>query len=274
MVEIVDLLHIKLAEHGDAWWFCVGIIDGPGAREGLADLLAVDIATRLCEGSDEALGNWTERKHGGPPHDDASRLELEAYLLADFAETKDKNWTRLGGAVVEHLWAAIAGSLDGGWGLPLHVEHEHFSVIDHGGDGLSIYAFGAPDLRFRLWESKQHTSQTSSVTTVVTGAAVQLTKGAPEYLARMSKPLQLHDDPRIQHMAGKMVKLWTTNADDVGVGVSVGTTIGSLPARPFKGLKDNFGFSDPVRREGVVIQISDLEHFAQQVRAALLLGIY
>ena len=70
----------------------------------------------------------------------------------------------------------MAADLNGGWGTPLHVEHDHFSVIDHGGDGLSVYDSGASvsDLRFRLWESKQHDSAARSVTEVVTGASRQL----------------------------------------------------------------------------------------------------
>lgn len=179
------------------------------------------------------------------------------------------------GAVVEHLWACLADKLDGGWGTPLHVEHEHFSVIDHGGDGLSIYEFTAPDLRFRLWESKRHDSTTTSVTTVVTGAAGQLERDAPSYLARMSKPLQLHDDPRVQRLAGTIVRLWTTKDVRSGVGVSVGTTrTTGLPARPFKGLHDQFAYlPDATHRERLVIEIDDLEAFAFEVRGVILSGI-
>ena len=104
-------------------------------------------------------------------HDEPTRAVLEAYLLGDLADVS--NETRLRGAVVEHLWACVAADLDGGWGTPMHVEHDHFSVIDHGGDGLSLYDAPAPasGLRFRLWESKRHDSATKSVTEVVTGAS-------------------------------------------------------------------------------------------------------
>lgn len=274
LAAMLDLLKVEILEHEDAWSFFVEIVDDHKSRDEVARLLAADIVQRLCEGSVEAYENWATRASGGPEHDTASREELEAYLMSDFKDADDEEWTRLGGAVVEHLWAAIAPTLDGGWGLPLHVEHEHFSVIDHGGDGLSIYSFGAPDLRFRLWESKRHASATKSVTSVVTGAAAQLSAGAPAYLARMSKPLQLHEDQRIQQMAGRIVKLWTTSDDSAGIGVSIGTSTGRpMPARPFKGLKDNFTFSDPARREGVIISVSDLQGFAQLVRSRILEGI-
>ena len=213
------------------------------------------------------------RQGGGQPHDEASKAELEAYVMADF--TDPTNDTRLLGAVVEHLWASLAGSLDGGWGIPIHVEHEHFSVIDHGGDGLSIYEFAAPDLRFRLWESKRHDSATISVTTVVTGAAAQLQKDAASYLARLSKPLQLHDDARVQHLAGTIVRLWTTRDPRGGVGVSVGTTkTTGLPARPFRGLRETFSYlPGPESCEGLVIEIDDLKGFAADVRTVIVSGI-
>ena len=198
---------------------------------------------------------------------------LEAYLLSDFADVNNK--TRLQGAVIEHLWACMAADLNGGWGPPMHVEHDHFSVIDHGGDGLSFYDFDTPELRFRLWESKQHDSATKSVTEVVTGASGQLKDNAAEYLARMSKPLQLNDDLRIQQLAGKIVEFWTTQDVASGVGVSVGTTAErALPDRPFKGLRSAFShFETPQHREGLVIEIPDLAAFAADVRAEILRGI-
>jgi hypothetical protein len=262
---------LTLTKHDDAWWFHARIIDGE--RDEVMRLTALEIVRRLLEPSPDALASWTARYGGGPAHDEATKAMLEAYLLADFADAG--NEPRLQGAVVEHLWACMAASLAGGWGMPLHVEHEHFSVIDHGGDGLSLYEFGAPDLRFRLWESKRHDSATRSVTTVVTGAAGQLKKDAAAYLARMSKPLQLNDDLRIQQLAGRIVKLWTTQDAASGVGVSVGTTATeALPDRPFQGLRTAFShFPSSEHREGLVIEIPDLAAFAAGVRAEIVKGI-
>ena len=271
VMTVSDLFTLTLTQHDDAWWFCARIIDGH--RDEVVRLAALDIVRRLLEPSPEAFASWAARHGGGPAHDEPTRAVLKAYLLADFADAG--NETRLQGAVVEHLWACMAASLAGGWGMPLHVEHEHFSVIDHGGDGLSLYDFGAPDLRFRLWESKRHDSATKSVTTVITGAAGQLKEDAASYLARMSKPLQLNDDLRIQLLAGKIVKLWTTQDPAGGVGVSVGTTVAqALPERPFQGLRKAFShFPSSEHREGVVIEIPDLAAFAADVRAEILKGI-
>lgn len=272
MPWVEDFFEFELTQHADAWWFRIQIKES-AAREEAAELLAVDIATRLLQPTADAFEKWAVRRRGGADHDSATKAELEAYLLSDFAESKDEHETRLVGAVVEHLWASIASTMEGGWGLPLHVEHDHFSVIDHGGDGVSIYDFEVPDLRFRLWEAKRHTSGWTSVTTVVSGAADQLTEKAPEYLARLSKPLQCHADPRIQQLAGKMVKLWTARDDKAGAGVWVGTSTHPLPVRPFKGLKEKLSFTDPAQREGGIVQIPDLVGFAHLVRAAVLSGI-
>jgi len=268
---LADLFDLTLTEHADAWWFRA--CPKAGTRPDITRLLAIDIVERLCDPSAEALDRWMARHNGGPVHDEATKAEIKAYVMADF--TNSTNDTRLMGAVVEHLWASLADGLAGGWGIPLHVEHEHFSVIDHGGDGLSIYDFAVPDLRFRLWESKRHDSASTSVTTVVTGAAGQLQKDAASYLARLSKPLQLHDDPRIQQLAGTIVNLWTTKDPRGGVGVAVGTTkTTGLPARPFKGLRDKFAhLPDPEHCEGLVIEIDDLKGFAADVRAVIVSGI-
>ena len=243
------------------------------ARGEVARLVAVHIVRRLLEPSPEALDAWTARREGGPSHDEPMKDVLEAYLGSDFGD--ESNETRLQGAVVEHLWACLAESLHGVWGTPIHVEHDHFSVIDHGGDGLSLYDTQASDLRFRLWESKRHDSETRSVTEAVTGASRQLKERAAEYLARMSKPLQLNSDPRIQELAGKIVKLWTTQASAAGVGVSVGTGAKrALPDHPFRGLCETFShFRAPGRCEGLIIDIPDLAAFAREVRAEIFKGI-
>ena len=155
------------------------------------------------------------------------------------------------------------------------MEHEHFSVIDHGGDGLSIYDSDAPILGFRLWESKQHSSAAKPVGAVITEASGQLKSNGSEYLARMSKPLQLNDDQRIRLLAGMVVKLWTTEDPAAGVGVSVGTEAeGAMPERPFQGLRKAFGhLPTPQHREGLIIEIPDLAGFASEVREEVFKGI-
>lgn len=271
VVAVFDHFALTLKRQPDAWWFHAQIL--AGHRIKVVQVVAMHIVRRLLEPSPTALASWMARHGGGPVHAEPTKAELEAYLLSDFADAS--NTTRLVGVVVEHLWAWMAADLNGGWGTPLHVEHDHFSVIDHGGDGLSIYDSGAPDLRFRLWESKQHDSVAKSVTKVATGASRQLKNRAAEYLARMSKPLQLNDDPRVQQLAGKIVRLWTTRDAASGVGVSVGTTGGrELPNRPFKGLARTFSYLGSSRhREGLIIEIPDLAAFATQVRSEILKGI-
>ena len=270
-MAVFDHFALTPKRQSDAWWFHAQILDGH--RTEVVQVVAMHIVRRLLEPSPTALASWMARHGGGPVHDESTWAELEAYLLSDFADAS--NSRRLIGVVVEHLWAWMAADLNGGWGTPIHVEHDHFSVIDHGGDGLSIYDSDAPDLRFRLWESKQHDSAAKSVTKVVTGASRQLKNRAAEYLARMSKPLQLNDDPRIQQLAGRIVKLWTTQDATSGVGVSVGTTGDrELPNRPFKGLARTFSnLGNSRHREGLIIEIPDLLTFARDVRAVILRGI-
>lgn len=268
---MIDHFYVELQQQDDAWWFLASLL--PGHEAAAATLAAESIVRRLVGHTPDHLTSWLARRAGGPEHAPERKEVLEAFLLSDFED--DGNETRLQGAVVEHLWACLAGELEGGWGRPLHVEHDHFSVIDHGGDGLSIYDFGAPDLRFRLWESKRHDAA-SSVTTVVTGAAGQIMADGTRYLARMTKALQLHGDARIAILSGRIADLWAVRSPSSGVGVSVGTTTpaGGLPNRPFRGLRRAFNtYPGPEHREGLIILVPDLQALASTVRAELLKGI-
>ena len=274
MPSLVDHLDFDTAETADAWVFRVRLKPGANERALAVELLARRIAEHLCAVSESAFVRWTARLDGGPPHDAATRSEIEAYLLADFTPATDPDGTRLGGAVVEHVWAAIADAFEGGWGVPIHIEHDHFSVIDHGPDGLAVYEDGPSDLRFRLWESKRHGSATSSVTSTITGAARQLKRHGAEYLARVSKPLQTHPDQRVQLLAGRIVKRWTTQDPSSAVGVSVGRSAQtSIPNRPFLGMRRHFPFTEAARREGAIIDIEALDDFAAEVRVILMRGI-
>jgi hypothetical protein len=177
-IRIVDLLEIERTETPDAWRFVLSLKPQADVRRQLVDLLAQRIADHLCKPSLHGFTKWKNRFDGGAPHPPEIEEERGAYLLSDFdPAAKDPDGTRLGGAVVEHLWAAIAEDLEGGWGLPVHVEHDYFSVIDHGPDGVAIYQLdNSHELGFRLWESKRHASTDKSVTDTVTVAAGQLAK--------------------------------------------------------------------------------------------------
>lgn len=268
---LVDLFELSVIEQTDAVWFRA--ILNPEARAQAAEIVGDGIARSLLSSSDDAYAHWAVRRNGGVEHDEATKSELVAYLMSDFEDPAALD--RVGGAVAEHLWSQLAPHLEGGWGAPAYVEHEHFSVIDHGGDGISIYDSQGDELAFRLWESKKHASSTTSVTTIVTGAAGQLADNAPRYLARLSKPLQLHYDERIARLAGQIVKLWVGGDARTAVGVSVGTaTAGALPSRPFRGLASEFDTLDAIgRREGLIVQVDDLDGFAGAVREILLSGV-
>lgn len=259
-------------DNPDARSFRVRLPDPGPERVALARLLAVHIVEDLAYPSQTAFAAWQSRLEGGPAHPASDRAEIEAYVQADFRNPGDT--TRITGAVVEHLWALLASELDGDWGRPFMVQHDHFSVIDHGGDGLAIYEINVgADLRFRLWESKAHDGQ-RSVTTIITDAAKQMKKSAAEYVARASKPLQLHEDERVRVLAGTIVKLWTAEDARSAVGISVGTSaLDGLPRRPFRGLRREFNFPEPGRLEGLVIEIADLDAFAEQVRWFIVTGI-
>jgi hypothetical protein len=268
--QVSELLLLEDHPNADARCIRVSLRPGLGSDE-LARRLAIHIVHQLTEPIPDAFDRWYAYLGGGPPLIDLDKRELLAYIGADFSNPQDE--TRIQGSVVEHLWSSIAEALDGGWGRPLYVEHDHFSVIDHGPDGLSIYDIGAADLGFRLWESKRHAS-TRQVTSTITKAARQLRQQGPEYLARMSKVLQTNANPRVARLGGTIVRSWQENAPTGAVGVSVGrSSEGFLPDRPFIGLRRNFTFADPARREGVLIELPDLPVFAETVRGLVLAGI-
>ncbi|MCP4306255.1 MAG: hypothetical protein GY788_15585 [bacterium] len=268
--SVAELLHLEDQPNRDAC--CIRVrLGGPSTDDELARRLAISIVHRLTEPVPGAFNSWYAHLNGGPPLSDRESQELLAYIGADFSDPKDT--TRIEGAVVEHLWASIAEDLEGGWGRPLHVEHDHFSVIDHGPDGLSVYEIGVPDLAFRLWESKRHSSQ-ATVTRTITAAARQLRDNGPAYLARISKVLQTNRDSRVAQLGGTIVRAWQDKDSTSSVGVSVGHQSEiSLPARPFSGLRRHFGYRDTARREVVLIGLADFPGLAEKVRAFMLDGI-
>ena len=272
MVAVVELVKLVEFKNQDAKSFRVTVPPSGPKRAALAQLIATGLARALCAPDDEAFIAWQERAAGGPAHTNTMKKVLRAYLMQDFKTAADK--TRVQGAVVEQLWAVLAPVIEGGWGCPAYVEAGHSSVIDHGGDGLSLYAFDSnPDLRFRVWESKRHAGKTT-ITSTITRAAKQLQSRGDEYVARLSKPLQNHEDGRVRALAAAMTKLWVARDGRAAVGVSVGKASGeAIPKRPFQGLKKEFNFNEMERREGVVIEIDDLDGFATSVRTRLLRGI-
>lgn len=272
--DVAEILEIADHPNLDATCFHVRLKAGY-TQDDLSRRLAIFMAATLTAASESAFDSWRDRFEGGPPLSAEDREEVAAYLMPDLQPpaASDPHETRLIGAVVEHLWSAISQHLDGDWGRPIHVERDHFSVLDPGGDGLSLYEHVHPHLSFRLWESKRHTGE-GSLTSVVTRAGGQLRDNGAEYLARLSKPLQTHTDQRVQQLAGRVVRLWTVKDERCAVGVSVGTSTGwNLPNRPLRGLITQLGFPTRERYEGVVLQLDDLPAFAKSVRDVILGGI-
>lgn len=269
--NVADLLNLDDHANPDARCIRVSLKPPPATAEELARRLAINIVFRLTGPAPDEFDRWHANFNGGGPLSDDDKEVLLGYVGADFVDLADQ--TRREGAVVEHLWAAVADQLDGGWGLPKYVEHDHFSVIDHGPDGLSLYEIGQPTLGFRLWESKRHATP-KAVTKTVTTAARQIRNHGVEYLARMSKVLQVHDDPGVAGLAGTIVRAWKQDDAARSVGVSVGRSTGApLPNRPFIGMRRHFNFADASRREAVIIEVPDLEAFAKRVRILVLTGL-
>jgi hypothetical protein len=268
--RVSELLFLNDQPDADA--HCIRVTLAPNTSiDELARRLAIDIVCRLTAPVPEAFDRWYTHLNGGPALGDTDKAELVAYVGADFSNPDDE--TRIEGAVVEHLWASVAEALDGGWGRPLYVEHDHFSVIDHGPDGLSVYDVSLADLGFRLWESKRHAS-TKHVTQTISTAARQLSDHGTAYLARISKVLQTNPNLRVAHLGGTIVRAWKDVSPTAAVGVSVGRSTGErLPSRPFIGLHRHFNFDDPARREGVLIEVPNLSEFAERVRTIVLMGL-
>lgn len=272
--DVADLLKVEDHPNPDAKCFIIRLQQGQSQTE-LAKRLAIFIAATLTGPSEVAFDEWLSRFEGGPPLSAEAKEEVQAYLMADLRRggPSDRQQTRLIGAIVEHLWSAMAPSLDGDWGLPLHIERDHFSVLDHGGDGLSVYDQPSPELGFRLWESKRHTGR-RHLGSVVTQAGGQLRSEGGEYLARLSKPLQTHSDERVRLLAGRMVRLWTVKDARSAVGVSVGkSTDPPLPARPLRGLLRKLELPSRESYEGAILELVDLPSFSEEVRSYLLSGM-
>lgn len=268
--RVSDLLAFENSPSDDAR--CIRVTLKPSSkRSELARLVAIEAVRRLTAPVEDAFDRWLESLHGKNALDETEKATVLSYVGADFLDPD--NTTRLEGSVAEHLWASIADSLDGGWGRPVHVEHDHFSVIDHGPDGLSVYDVGGQDLGFRLWESKRHASK-RQVTRTITRAAEQLRSHGAEYLARISKVLQTNSDSRVAGLGGTIVREWVEESPNAAVGVSVGRSPkAELPRRPFKGLRREFAFGELERREVVLIEVPKFGAFSRLVRDVVLTGL-
>lgn len=258
-------------ENVDAPFIRVSVAPGVESSD-LAQILGDEIVRRLGA----IVLDLVEKRENylagtGSELEPSDRAVLAAYVAADFTDAS--NSTRIEGAVAEHLWASIAMHLEGDWGRPLVMEHDHFSVIDHGPDGLSIYDRGDLHHGFRLWESKRHATD-DSITDTVTTAAGQLALNGTQYLARLSKVLQSNEDPDVRLLGGVLVRAWHEKWVTSGVGVSLGRSAGgAIPDRPFIGLKRKFDLPDSGQLEGVLIEVPQFAEFAMKVRNRVLEGV-
>lgn len=245
----------------------------PSNRNQAAFWLAVHIAAIRCGNTPQYFNAWITRWLGGPPHDDALRECLEAFLGSESIGTSGApaSSDHLEGFVAEHIWHAL--TLEGATGFvgPLRVDGPDWSVTDSGGDGLSIHRVSG-DLVFRLWESKAHATD-GEVRDVVNGACRQLTSRALRYLARFSLVGQALDDAELRLFYGMLVEHWRSSSDKAGSGVSVTTTGTAVLADSFANFHNYWDFAQAEQRQGLLIVIDDYASFAKDVREQLWKGL-
>ncbi len=217
---------------------------------------------------------WRSRRldpSGGSIEDGDLRI-LKAGLLQNVGTPENPAAdSHLHGLVAESIWYEVVANLDAGLGLPIRVEGHDWSATDPGGDGLSVYADGAENYLFRLWESKYHGTD-SPVKDTVNLACRQVGLQSLSYLARFSLVAQqIADNEALARFYGTLADLWVDCDPAAGVGISVGAGSDADVNDCFGNLTSYFDF-DSAQHQAQLHLIGDFGKLARRVQAELWKG--
>ena len=245
----------------------------PSDTADAASALAAAIAQRRIGGNPRLHHVW-ETHHDGATTDAVTETDAKLFatgLLQNVGTPEDPQDDRyLHGLIAEAVWSEVISSTDAGLGLPIRTEGHEWSVMDHGGDGLTVYA-SAEDFSFRLWESKHH-GATSPLRDTVTEACRQLKGGAPSYLARFGLIAQyLADQPDLAEFYGRMAELWVDKDQRAGAGITVAADATAEIGRGFDGLESYFGLGLS-QHQAALHLLGDIDGFAKAVQIELWRG--
>lgn len=243
-----------------------GVLD-TSHLEDVASALAVSVAERRVGVNSRLHDIWTSHHIGsstGPVEETDLEL-LEAGLLEDIGTPADlADPRRLHGLVAEAIWFEVLAAVDAGLGMPIRIEAHGWSVIDPGGDGLTVYTTPG-GFCFRLWESKHH-GTSAAVRETANLACRQLLSRSLSYLSRFALIAQdMAGDTELAAFYGRLPELWVDRDPNSGVGISVAAGENADIDRDFDNIPSYFNL-DLRQHQAALHLMGDSVLFAQAFR--------
>jgi len=254
-------------DHGYQWELHEAVL-GNGDVQPVAESLAEAFIRDWCP--DKLVRAWENRRRGGPPHDQAVQVALEAFIEPPFglpsAADRDPS-EHVQGATAEHLWYYLHQELGKNC---IHIERPDLDPTSGGGDSIVVYQ-SQNELSFRLWEIKK---TTSSLRSTVSGAFGQLQDRGVRYLSQMTVIGQEYDDPEVADIFSHLPLLWEDCSSEASVGVSVAIPCHLISDDCFRDFPEQFpDLGDRSPLLGLLKAVGDYTSFVRAVQEELWRGL-
>ena len=230
--RLTDVL--PLQEHGGTGrckWFRGVLSASATADVETAAAIVADAAVEWqCRGAEPRYQAWRQAVTEGRSMPPEESRRLTPFIQPAFGlPSKPRPPEHVQGLVAEYVWYILARE-----NLPAElqlrrIEGPGFSVTTPGGDGLIVYEQKDTTLIFRLWEIKQHDSQTH-ISRTVGRAYSQLSENAEFYLAQLTT-LADNYPADLAQLYGGLADLWLERDPSAGAGVAISTSDRYLPTR-------------------------------------------
>jgi hypothetical protein len=240
--------------------------------QGFAKIVANEIVKYRCQGAEKIHILWYNKAFLGEEH---NKTPLIKPFIIPNVGTKDdpKPDDHLEGMIGEHLWYFLMQRIEHNDGPFIELEGPGLNITEGGGDGFALHKTSDGQHRFRLWELKKNSGE-STVSSTIGTAYNQLKNRAPEYLAKISMKGGTISDPELKEIYANLVEMWLEGAPEASAGIHCVTCSSKKPRTCFSTFGDRFPeLSSPKRLHGMLSTIDEFTAFAQQVREVLWKGL-
>jgi hypothetical protein len=249
------------------------VFSGDGGSEAeLSELLARKIMAYRCRPNLARLEAWERQRLGEAEADETTRSALRIIVKSGIGlPDQPKSDNHIQAFIAEHLWyfLVLEGASDD---TIIRVEGPSVEVNEQGGDGLVLSRSGGV-LTFRLWETKKYQGA-GTVKRTITRACSQLSKNAERYLNKYSHLGTYVEDEEVARFYGRLLDMWIDTSQEASVGISIGTSVRSVPPKCFGAMPGRFPkLAGPERLIGLTEALDDFGRFSLQVRDEIWSGL-